>query len=125
MSLKARAKPLTAADNETGEVRREGEKKGAGGGPLVALLLHLLLPFFTCQRLSQSPQTWKTEVFSLLCGYQEIIICCSVFHTDNQDCSEQQNKLPHGEVKTHQDLHLQHFSNIAGCSCNLFCKTHK
>lgn len=41
----------------------------------------------------------RCEVFSPLCCYQEIIICCSVFHTDNQHYSEQQNKLPHGGVQ--------------------------
>lgn len=99
MSRKARARPpLGATDNEGGV--GGGKERGRGrGGTLVAHVLHLLLPSFTCQWLSQSLQTWKTEVFSLLCHYREIIICCSAFHTDNQDCSGQQNKLPHGGVQ--------------------------
>lgn len=96
-----------------GEKEEEGEEMIEWKeGPLVAHVLHLLLPSFACQRLSQSPQTGKIQVFSLLCRYQEIIICCSVFHTDNQDNSEQ-DKLPHEGVKKkkkmkhQQDLHLQ------------------
>lgn len=66
-------------------------------GPLVAHVLHLLLPFSTRQQLSQSPQTGKMKAFSLLCYYQEIIICCSMFHADNQDLHD---KLPLWGVKT-------------------------
>lgn len=60
--------PLTATDKQT----------HIGG------VLHSLLPSSTCQRLTGSPQTEKTKVFSPLRRYQEIIICCSAFHTDNQ-----------------------------------------
>lgn len=35
----------------------------------------------------------RQNFFLLLCHYQEIIICCSVFHTDNQGW------LPHGKYK--------------------------
>ena len=101
-SLKARARPPLTADNETegggGELEREEKRGGVKGMPTGGLCSHLLLPSFTCQRLSQSPQTGKIEAFSLLCRYQEMIIACSVFHTDNQDYSEQ-DKLPHRGVR--------------------------
>lgn len=52
----------------------------------------------------------KQKFFSLLCHYQEIIICCSVFHTDNQE------QLPHGEFKNRtSNLHLQHFPIYIRC----------
>lgn len=76
--------PLTATDKQT-----HGGGEGGGG----AHVLHsLLLPSSTCQRLSQSPQTGKTEVFSPLRRYQEIIICCSAFHADNQERASQTTK---------------------------------
>lgn len=64
-----------------------------GEGEVGAHVLHsLLLPSSTCQRLAQSPQTGKTEVFSPLRRYQEIIICCSAFHADNQERASQTTK---------------------------------
>lgn len=75
------SQPLTSRHMEVGE---------GGGG---ARVLHsLLLPSSTCQRLSQSPQTGKTEVFSPLRRYQEIIICCSAFHAHNQERASQTTK---------------------------------
>lgn len=91
------SQPLTMKRMEVG---RETEGEG------VAHVLHLFLPSFICQRLTWSPQTWKTEVFSLLCHYQEIIICCSVFHEDNQDFAKQLNKLPHGGYGKYTNIFL-------------------
>lgn len=93
----------------------------------MARVLHLLLPSFTCQRLSQSPQTGKIEVFSLLCRYQDLIICCSVFHADNQDYSEQQNKLPNGGVQKYTNNAFIYnifpiCDTVMGCSYNWFAK---
>lgn len=114
-----------------GEKEEEGEEMIEWKeGPLVAHVLHLLLPSFACQRLSQSPQTGKIQVFSLLCRYQEIIICCSVFHTDNQDNSEQ-DKLPHEGVKKKENetptrpsftTNFAIWDTVTGCSYNWFAK---
>lgn len=62
---------------------------GTGGScfPFTSALLYLSAAFPVPVDLEDR------SFFSPLCHYQEIIICCSVFHTDNQDW------LPHGKFK--------------------------
>lgn len=66
----------------------------------------------------------EMEAFSLPCYYQEIIICCSVFHTDNQDLHD---KLPQGEFKTTPKGPFIYskspiLDSAMGWSCNWFAK---
>lgn len=96
--------PLTMRQREVGGAG-EGEKVKGGGrddrvkgrptggscSPSTIALLYLSTAF-------PFPKDRESRVFFLLCCYQEIIICCSVFHTDNQVYSEQQDML-HGGVK--------------------------
>lgn len=81
--------PLSDSDNRLGRdgggSGREREKGcvSVGGGtagscfPFTSALLYLSAVF-------PAPEDRKERIFFLLlCHYQEIIICCSVFHTDN------------------------------------------
>lgn len=99
---KARGRPpLTGADNET-EGAGEGEKAEGGGDDGVREAQRWLVFFiYFCPPLLvnsfPSPhRQGRSRFVSLLCCYQEIIICCSVFHTENQGHREQQDKSPHG-----------------------------
>lgn len=103
--------PLSDSDNRLGRdgggSGREREKGcvSVGGGtagscfPFTSALLYLSAVF-------PAPEDRKERFFfPLLCHYQEIIICCSVFHTDNQDWP------PHGKFKNRTDqqhLRVQH-----------------
>lgn len=73
------------------EAGRENGCVSVGGGtgcsclPFTSALLYLSAAF--------PARIGRQKLFPLLCHYQEIIICCSVFHTDNQGW------LPHGKFK--------------------------
>lgn len=107
------SQPLTMRHMEVG---RETEGEG------VAHVLHLLLPSFICQRLTQSPQTWKTEVFSLLCHYQEIIICCCVPRRQSGLRQTTKQASAWGIWKIYQ--HFPAWDTSMSCGTNLFWKTH-
>ena len=111
--------PLSAPDNRLG--RDLGEACLWEGAP-VASVFHLLLPSFTCQQLSLSQWTWKTEFFPPavpLSGDNHLLF--GVPHRQSRLVSTWED-----EKQEPQHFHLQHapISDAAlGCTCDLFSKT--
>lgn len=81
---------------------KEGEREGGKRGVCLCVcgMGHrwLLFSIYFCPPLLVSSfpcpsGLGRQKFFPLLCHHQEIIICCSVFHTDNHDW------LPHAKFK--------------------------
>lgn len=90
---------LTMRQREVGKAGGEGGWSSEREAQLWLVFSIYFCPPLLVSGFPSPHRLGRCEVFSPLCCYQEIIICCSVFHTDNQHYREQQNKLPHGGVQ--------------------------